>query len=228
MKKRGIRELPPELVVQIASYLDQSSYFALASSCNQLLQVLVSKLRGIFKNTRMNGERLDYHQGRAKVKSEENNMIKEMTQLAEFLRFAKDPESKDSLLHTICERFPADQLKEVSVSCQSHASGHTVAPFGFILLEKAETIMEGARSTPKLKLLSYKGISVDQALLDHISLRVSRQHELVELDIHSASFGNENSWAKVIRSQVASWKFGTLWNRVAKCRYICIKNYRLG
>ena len=56
----------------------------------------------------MNGEKLDYRQGRAKVKSEENNMIKEITQLAEFLRFAKDPEDKDSLLHTICKRFPAD------------------------------------------------------------------------------------------------------------------------
>lgn len=208
-EKRGFLDLPAEVVVMIASHLDLTSNLSLAASCNLLLQVLVAQFGAILKRTRMNGDRLDYQQGRAKVKSEENIMTKEMVQLAEFLRFAKDPESKDSLLHSICERFPADPKKEVSVSCERHASGHTVAPFGFILLEKAETIMETG-STPKLKLLAYKGITVDRALLDHISLRVSHQTKKIELDIHNASFGNENSWVRLI-GQVKSWRIKTLW-----------------
>ena len=127
------------------------------------------------------------------------------------MRFVKVPESKDSFLHTICKRFPTDVKKQVSLSCQRHASGHTVTPFGFILLEKAETIMEGAKSTPKLKLVAYKGITVDEALLYHISLRVSRQKELIEeVEIHNASFGNEDTWLRMIHHS-RTWNIQTIW-----------------
>ena len=37
--------LPPELVVMVASYLDVSSYIALAYSSNALLDIIVSQLQ---------------------------------------------------------------------------------------------------------------------------------------------------------------------------------------
>ena len=50
--------LPPELVVMVASYLDVSSYIALAYSSNALLDIIVSQLqwKALLQRTKMNND----------------------------------------------------------------------------------------------------------------------------------------------------------------------------
>ena len=116
----NLLSLTPEMVAMVASYLDVSSYLALASSSTALIGILVSerKWKTLLQRTRMNAKRLitqfEYLGGYIDyldlVNTEKRDMEMEVKELADFLKFVNDPEGKRllALLDIICERFPGD------------------------------------------------------------------------------------------------------------------------
>ena len=176
MTNPSLLYLPPELVVMVASYLDLSSYLALASSSDALLDLLTSQHQWEIrlKKTRQGNAGQD----RNKIMSDiwdtekEDMELQDLKQLTEFLRHLKDPEGNLllALLDLICERFPADpnsvdeygdENEVVSVSCPRHETHH-VTPIGFALLERSEMIK--GEGEPLQKLLAYN-------IQHHLALR---------------------------------------------------------
>ena len=163
----SLLSLPPELVVMVASYLDVSSYLALAASSNALLDILVSQLqwKALLQRTKMNND-----EEHATFQSFENFMEQNLchkvdeervNELALFLKSLEDPDNKLllALLHTICERFPPENEAEVvSLSCPCAHLVHQVSPSGFALLEQAEVTARGTGAEPQQKLVKYKGL----------------------------------------------------------------------
>ena len=170
----SLLSLPPELVVMVASYLDVSSYLALAASSNALLDILVSQLqwKALLQRTNMNND--EEHAtcrpfGNFKEHlfwSKAHNLChkfdeERVNELALFLKSLKDPDNKLllALLHTICERFPPENEAEVvSLSCPCAHLVHKVSPSGFALLEQAEVTARGPGAEPQQKLVKYKGL----------------------------------------------------------------------
>ena len=135
MTKPSLLYLPPELVVMVASYLDLSSYLALAYSSDALLDILISQHQWetLLKKTRQGarqGMMNNSHMSDIWKTEEEDMELQDLKQLTEFLRHLKDPEGNLllALLDLICERFPADPSFEdeevVSVSCPRHQTHH--------------------------------------------------------------------------------------------------------
>ena len=221
--------LPPEMVVMVASHLNVSSYLALASSSTALLDILLSQLQWevLLQRTRMHGMRLnnceyprvplDVHVAMSNVRvAEKKDMEEEVRELAVFLKSLKDPGNKLllALLHAICQRFPAPfsfYLHKVSVSCPCNRI-HQVTPFGFSLLEQAETIIGGALEKPQQKLISYKWFAIQH--LREVASRASRQRQKVQgLEIMQTNSNSDSSkeikalWLTLLQN-CQSWKIG--------------------
>ena len=218
--------LPPEMVVMVASHLDVSSYLALASSSTALLDILVSQIQweALLRRTRMHGKRLDkceyprvpleVHAAMSDVRmAEKKDMEGEVRELAVFLKTLKDPGNKLllTLLHTICERFPANIsfYLVVSVSCPCN-SIHSVTPFGFSLLEQAETLIGGALEEPQQKLIWYNWFAIQY--LREVASRASRQKQKVKrLEIMQTNSNSDSSkemkalWLTLLQ-KCQSWK----------------------
>ena len=151
---------------------------------------------------------------------EKKRMEEEVKEFAVFLKFVKDPKGVLllALLHTICERLPADLTSEygfmVSLSCPCQAV-HQVNSFGFALIEQAETIVGGADAKPQLNLVAYKGSGLEH--LEEFASRASRQKQkVVHIEMHSMKNGKGNSfgkagevWSKLIQN-CKSWKIENL------------------
>ena len=214
--------LPPEMVVMVASHLDVSSYLALASSSTDLLEILVSQFQWerLLQRTRMQGKRLnnceyprvplEVHWAMSNVRvAEKKDMEEEVRELAVFLKSMMAPGNIlfTTLLDTICTRFPAfDHKYLVSVSCPC-SSIHQVTPFGFALLEQAETIMG---EEPKQKLVEYKWFAMQH--LREVAPRALRQMQKVErLEIFQTNSNSDGSreikalWLTLLKN-CRSWK----------------------
>ena len=208
--------LPPELLVMVASYLDLSSYLALASSSDALLDLLISQHQWEIrlKKTRQGdaGQDKDNLMSDIWETEKEDMELQDLKQLTEFLRHLKDPEGNLllALLDLICERFPADpnsvneygdENEVVSVSCPRHETHH-VTPIGFALLERSEMIK--GEGEPLQKLLAYN-IQHHLALKEHLELIVSRslhqKQKLERLNIQIVTRWSDESletWTKVL------------------------------
>ena len=135
-----LTRLAPELVVMVASHLDVSSYLALASSSNVLLDILTSQVqwKALLQKTKISARKkststlqihrkyvdipgvsmetmnaLDELESNREVAAREE-VSQEVYQLAAFLKKVHDPEGKLLLLllDTICAKFPADESRE--------------------------------------------------------------------------------------------------------------------
>ena len=113
----------------------------------------------------------------------ENYIEEEVKALATLVKFVKDPKGDLllALLEHICKTFPADaDLVEpenmVSVSCPCQTI-HQVTPFGFALLELAETEVGGAGAKPQQILVDFKDFSVEH--LEKLASRALRQQQKV-------------------------------------------------
>ena len=227
--------LPPELLVMLASYLDISSYLALASSSNALLHILLSQRQWetLLKKTRrgagqgrMNNELLnpEYPSMTDIWDTDEEDMeLTDLKKFTDFLRHERDPEGELLLafLHLICERFPADPSFEyedvVSVSCPRHQT-HQVTPFGFAQLERAEMSKGGGQPHQKLITYNWRGLTSPEEHLKVIASRCSHQKQKVErLDIRVADSNLDDfvrkimgNWSKVLKS-CNSWNIDNLY-----------------
>ena len=227
--------LPPELLVMLASCLEVSSYLALASSSNALLDILLSQnqWKTLLKKTRwgtgqgrmnnefiypMNPMKYPYMSEIWDTEEDDVELI-DLKKLTNFLRYRKDPEGKLllSFLDLICERFPADpSLKYedvVSVSCPRHKT-HQVTPFGFALLERAEMLKEGG-GQPHQKLLEYKlqGVVTPGEHLKVIASRSSHQKQKVKrIDIRVADSSMDDSDKRFMESWSNVLKHCNVWN----------------
>ena len=160
-KSISFSSMPPELVVLVASYLDVTSYLALASSSTALFRVLVSEVtwKRILERINLNRwNNLNSCERFEENGEKESKLQKIVKGLAQLLQYLEDPGSKLrlALLHKICERFPPPpplwgiedetwSYKEaVSLSCPCNVI-HEVSACGFALLEQAELHM--ARGT---------------------------------------------------------------------------------
>ena len=228
--------LPPELVAMVASYLDVSSYLALASSSKAILGILISpaQWRGLLEKTRMKEEGFVASgfgislptEEQAVVNLKKKVMEEEVKELAGFVKFAKDPKGSLllALLEHICKRFRADPtsflsgfMVSVTLSCPSHDI-HPVTVFGFALLEQAETMVKGTGSKPQLNLVAYKGFGLEH--LGEFASRASRQKQkvaqiqLYEMKNSNIAFGDnlgrqEAVWLKLIKN-CKRWKIEIL------------------
>ena len=116
--------------------------------------------------------------------TEEEEEEYKMKELALFLKkFQKDPDGELllALLHTICQRFPAEAEyligpESASVSCPCHAI-HQVSLCGFALLEQAELIVRGPGAEPQQKLIECKGLRVKH--LEEFASRALRQKQKI-------------------------------------------------
>ena len=221
--------LSNEMVVMVANYLDVSSYLAFASSSTTLMGILYSERQWkiLLEKTRMDAERLTGWRFGNPCKNsddlellldtEKRDMEREVKKAANFLKLVKDPKAKLllALLHTICERFPAEHKSEdefraavVSLSCPCNAT-HYVTQFGFSLLEKAETTVGGAQNPPKQKLLAFNmGYEVIECLEEFAS-RTSRQRgktarlealQVSSLDCDNISDRSKEAWMKLLQN----------------------------
>ena len=221
--------LPPEMVVMVASHLNVASYLALASSSTALLDILVSQLQweSLLQRTRMHGKRLDIceyprvplevHLAMSDVRAaEKKDMEDEVRELAVFLKSVKALTNKLflALLDAICMRFPANisfnNKYMVSVNCPCSIGIHNVTPFGFALLEQAETIMGGALGEPQQKLIEYKWFAMQH--LKEVAPRALRQKQKVLrleiLQTNSNSGGSKEMkalWLTLLQN-CQSWK----------------------
>ena len=239
-RKCSLSSLPPELVVTVASFLDLPSYLALASSSNANANLLLSKAdwSTLLGRTKMNGSVMENVHSLKRLRILKREMNAELKQLVDILRFVKkDPDSSFllSLLDLICERFPIIKkdesddfdFSEISLTCPCHQT-HVVSPFGFSLLEQAETSLRGTRSNPLQKLVTVEvAEDIDFTLdhLDNLAWRASRQDEPVRSvtlgEINTSVdgeawlelLGHCNSW-KIRQIQMKSDK--KLWERLAR------------
>ena len=237
MSKNFLSLLPAELVVMVASYLDVSSYLNLASSSTNILSVLGSKLqwKNLLLKTKMNRKRLGEIRYAWAVKleipitntnyfeCEKKDMEEEVKKLAAFLKFAEIEEGLLALLHTICERFPFDleslgkiPVDLVSLRCPCNED-HKVSPFGFAMLELAETIVGGPEAEPVQDLLELSfdnkeyGTIVDY--LEEISMRALRQKQkiytLEMINLTTCNEREKEAFLKVLQ-RCESWEIGSV------------------
>ena len=189
--------LPPEMVVMVASHLDVSSYLALASSSKALLNILLSQFNweALLQRTRMHSGRLDkcecprvplevYQPPMSEVRAtERKDMEEEVKELAIFLKSVKDPGSRLflALLDAICTRFKPNVsfYHMVSVRCPCN-SVHQVTPFGFTLLDQAQTIIGGALLQ---KLVAHKWFEMQH--LREVASRASQAWKIEQLFVHT-------------------------------------------
>ena len=238
IKNPLMSRLPPELMVMVASLLDLPSYLSLASSSNALANLLLSKAQWatVLARTKMSGRRMENVHSLKRLRIIKSEMAAELKQLVSILRFLKDPESSFllSMLDTICERFPVIKqyegddfdFSEISLTCPCHQT-HVVSPFGFSLLELAETSLRGPRSQPFQKLVAVKGAEdIDFTVyhLKNLATRASRQNQpvvSVMLGEITTSVDNE-AWLELL-GHCNSWKIRQiqmkpdkkLWERLA-------------
>ena len=97
----SLLHLPPEMVAMVASFLDLSSYIALAKSCSSLLNTLTPHpelWKVLLQRTEMG--KWDFRQ---------QGLVMKVKQAAEFLAFMKTPDEKlvEELFHKICSSNPA-------------------------------------------------------------------------------------------------------------------------
>ena len=158
-----------------------------------------------------------YNYDSATRKKETKDMNEELDQLVAVLRISKDPESSllFSLLHTICERFPAingrgrKYRSEIFLSCPCNET-HAVTSFGFTMLQKAEVGVRGNLAVTLQKLEAINGTRDD--ILDHLedlASRASRQKQpILHLETSFASF-HHKPWPKLLR-HCKRWNIASL------------------
>ena len=192
----SLLHLPPEMVAMVASYLDLTSYIALAKSCSSLLNTLTPHpelWKVLLQRTEMG--KWDFRQ---------QGLVMKVKQAAEFLAFMETPDEKlvQELFHKICSSNPAVPsipspqdlsslpIEEffnllfyrkdlVSVSCPCDAT-HEVTSFGFVLLELVELALRknGIFTEAQLKIVSFKSEVVD--FLKEIAFRAKGQNQMIE------------------------------------------------
>ena len=228
-KSISFSSMPPELVVLVASYLDVTSYLALASSSTALFRVLVSEVtwKRILERINLNRwNNLNSCERFEENGEKESKLQKIVKGLAQLLQYLEDPGSKLrlALLHKICERFPPPpplwgiedetwSYKEaVSLSCPCNVI-HEVSACGFALLEQAELHMaRGTNAEPVQKLLSCKYNKVRH--LEEFASRAVRQ-EIEKLDIYSVLdpgkyWGRKRETLELVQNS-KSWSIKQCW-----------------
>ena len=113
---------------------------------------------------------------------EEEALVAKASALAEILKMFEDSKPLQlDLLHMICKRFPSNnQVKGitgsqfVNVRCSCNRT-HSVAPLGFLLLEKVEATLESEEQY----LENVQIDRLDESMLVALSCRAKRQQNLV-------------------------------------------------
>ena len=113
------------------------------------------------------------------------NYRRKVMPLVQILKMMEDPNPLLlDLLHVICERFPPidrEGLTEdlrgfIQVSCSCEDTSHTVSPFGFLLLEAVEGVMETTEQKVEKVVLRVL-LDLELAALES---RLFRQQDLVD------------------------------------------------
>ena len=174
------------MVERLMPFLDAQSTLALVKALPLALEVIQRKFMWIKLVRRVCP--FDTDDGVAEFEETLADDRRKVMPLVEILKMIEDPNLRLlDLLHIICERFPSVDRDDVPVmapslpgiirvSCSCEQTSHSVSPFGFLLLEAVEGVME----TTEQKVEEVVVRVLDEFLMSALESRLFRQQDLAD------------------------------------------------
>ena len=190
--------MTPELVEMLLPFLNAQTILNLAQS--RLLNIQI--LQGPFVWNKLIGRTVPSDQNLFELPCwQQSDAVKRRTfklaPLIQILKMMKDQKSSElDLLNIICERYPrrsSESSEVVTLSCSSNQT-RLVSPLGFLLLEEVEGALGSTEQWIERIHIDQPcyGAILEGHCLSHLSSRVSRQQDMVqllEIDSIDVSYG---------------------------------------